>query len=535
MGKMYVGVNNIPKNVNKIYVGVNGVARKVVKGYVGVNGVARVFWGGGVVENFWFYYKTANGDVLISEIPNQGGTEVTWKKWNNSITFFALLHYEGYTNDYVLVLSTDQNGITCGRSSAIIDTGTVTYNNTTWYWGFCNNTVIHDAYYLDPIGCRLPDYATQQTMRTQGIQDVLGKIYADDFAENYQVGNTYNLVKADMEKTIRKFIAMYLLLNLSQKTNYPTAFTSILTHVEDIVDYFLESKGNNDIIQLGADYSSDGTGLAFFAYYSNDTLTNVEIESYTPDYDGYSYYEGDRDVSYNLLAEIQFKGDGTIGYSTRSTQSTDWLYIGRAGYGTDYLQLSNMGLSYQTVPHSLVPEYDYQAGQTYTIHANIKFTDLLTDTKDLFFDYATNIIGLLSRSCMIYFRDHWGDIKSAILNQISGAGLSFTSLSVTISYRPSPDNCQMEIKLGTSSFPQQIGIDSVSQDVEGTDYYYFNSLRPPYTRYFTVTIYSDRHNLSPMVQVSQYHQHIGVYIQTAGSTYNYNYAVEGSNYGMKRT
>ena len=52
MGKMYVGVSNVAKNVKTIYVGVNGVAHKVVKGYVGVNGVAHVFWDGGSTPEY---------------------------------------------------------------------------------------------------------------------------------------------------------------------------------------------------------------------------------------------------------------------------------------------------------------------------------------------------------------------------------------------------------------------------------------------------------------------------------------------------
>lgn len=42
--KVYVGINNIARNVNTIYVGVNNVARKIVKGYVGVNGIAKMFF-----------------------------------------------------------------------------------------------------------------------------------------------------------------------------------------------------------------------------------------------------------------------------------------------------------------------------------------------------------------------------------------------------------------------------------------------------------------------------------------------------------
>lgn len=42
--KIYIGENDIARNVSKMYVGVNGVSRKVNKAYVGINGVAREFY-----------------------------------------------------------------------------------------------------------------------------------------------------------------------------------------------------------------------------------------------------------------------------------------------------------------------------------------------------------------------------------------------------------------------------------------------------------------------------------------------------------
>lgn len=358
MGKMYVGVNNIPKNVNKIYVGVNGVARKVVKGYVGVNGVAKVFWGGSsLVENFWFFYKTANDDTLVTVISTVGDRPYIYKKFTSSITFYALISPSSYGNMYgdVLVLSTDSTGIQCGRTPYIGDTGSLTYNGITWYYGFCADKTSINPYSVDPSGCKLPSYPDATTERTQGIQDVLAKIYANDFAEDYQVGNSYNLVKADMEKTIRKFIAMYLFLNVALKEsyNYPTAYELICTHVEDIVDYFLESKGNNDIISLIADYSLDGTGLSFLAYYSNSSLSNIGIDYYQPSSsnDGYDCYSSDDQITFNSWVRAQFKGDGTIDYGTpTSIQSNEYIAIGKAGYGTDYMGLSNIGLSYTSKP-----------------------------------------------------------------------------------------------------------------------------------------------------------------------------------------
>lgn len=41
---MYIGVNNVARQIKSAYIGVNGVARKVKAVYVGVNGVARLVW-----------------------------------------------------------------------------------------------------------------------------------------------------------------------------------------------------------------------------------------------------------------------------------------------------------------------------------------------------------------------------------------------------------------------------------------------------------------------------------------------------------
>lgn len=42
--RMYVGVNNIARDVNTAYIGVNNIAKKVKKAYVGVGGKARLFY-----------------------------------------------------------------------------------------------------------------------------------------------------------------------------------------------------------------------------------------------------------------------------------------------------------------------------------------------------------------------------------------------------------------------------------------------------------------------------------------------------------
>ena len=59
--KVYVGVNNVARNIKTMYVGVNGVARKVKKAYVGVNGIARTFYTSTTLQFIGFTNTSVNG------------------------------------------------------------------------------------------------------------------------------------------------------------------------------------------------------------------------------------------------------------------------------------------------------------------------------------------------------------------------------------------------------------------------------------------------------------------------------------------
>ena len=57
---MYIGVNNIAREIKNAYVGVNGQARKIKAIYVGVNGVARLVcnFAKNIYTKFTKYYLT---------------------------------------------------------------------------------------------------------------------------------------------------------------------------------------------------------------------------------------------------------------------------------------------------------------------------------------------------------------------------------------------------------------------------------------------------------------------------------------------
>jgi len=341
------GGQTVSKAVTNIYVGVNGVARKVVKGYVGVNGVARLFWdgGGSVVENFWFYYKTKVYDILIKSKRTQYSQEVTWNKYANSITFFALLHaYVGsipLDDDYLLVISTDPADII--GTAYISETGTLTYNGDTWYWGFWDSKPRHNAYSLEPIGCRLPDYPNLNTMKTQGISDLLDRIYANDFADDYQVGKTYvTFTLGNIEKTFRKAIAIWLYKNVSLKSN--TSYVTLLTNLDTLITHLLGEITNEDKVAIYIYCQSNQIKMdVCYSYYDFD---HKKIED-SRKAEGYQAYGSG---NYNFVGEtkrITVNIDSSISYGTKNAEqirsigvaiSTSASFTGKSVY------LSNIGL-----------------------------------------------------------------------------------------------------------------------------------------------------------------------------------------------
>lgn len=93
--KIYIGVNNVTREVKKAYVGVNNVARKIKAGYVGVNNVARPFISTIEVGHYWLIDAngtkeySSNGTLLSSNT-----NKTTWTCLESG-TYSIELHGKG--------------------------------------------------------------------------------------------------------------------------------------------------------------------------------------------------------------------------------------------------------------------------------------------------------------------------------------------------------------------------------------------------------------------------------------------------------
>ena len=116
--RVYVGVNNIARQVRKIYIGVNNVAKRVRKGYIGVAGVARLFFvgSGKIVFKETKSFETARYDLNAATVgnyavfgPGRTGNTV----WGGN--------YEAYSNSLTTsVISATGEAVVSGYGAATI-------------------------------------------------------------------------------------------------------------------------------------------------------------------------------------------------------------------------------------------------------------------------------------------------------------------------------------------------------------------------------------------------------------------------------
>ena len=81
MGKTYIGVSGVARQVKNIYVGVNGVARKVAMAYIGVGGVAKLIYTKYQTSETVPKY-TASNSKITSDSQYNTGTRANWRAFS---------------------------------------------------------------------------------------------------------------------------------------------------------------------------------------------------------------------------------------------------------------------------------------------------------------------------------------------------------------------------------------------------------------------------------------------------------------------
>lgn len=169
-----------------------------------------------------------------------------------------------------------------------------------------------------------------------------------------------------------------------------------------------------------------------------------------------------------------------------------------------YIGVGNLSkIFWQEGEGGVVPEYDYVAGQTYTIH---NFFDA-EKTMDLCFDEFSEKAILLQLDVLYshckYFIDNWELIKELMLNEIEGLQIEPTNISCVMYCNKSDysgsNYTYLALRIGDDTFPKAIGIQSINFDDFNSKYYRLATRpTPPSSDYrMYIYTYSDHYEISP--------------------------------------
>lgn len=360
--KAYVGINNLSKNGKQIYIGVSNLSKKAVKGYIGVGNLSKLFWDFAPL-GFWFFYETVAKKIMEYKNVHQGMppplTTSQVYKTNDGIAFYCVADSGGYRGDCVAVFSTDANAVAfteiTGSTTRNPTTGSVTINNDTWHYACIDFLQHRSARNLVP-DCYIKEASFENYTPAEIMTWIINnRIYTDDFAEDYQIRQTYNAVFGDREKTIRKAVAIWLYRNQNFK-GYG-AYDALLANLDTIIDELLNRIEDDDKINVGFSnvVMSSGSRIVLGIYSTANDFDTFSLR-YKHQTGGYTYF----DLSSNLRTTRYTYAliEGTVPpsiryYSDLTSGNISMLgtYASSSQYTVDKgVTLSNLGLNLQAEP-----------------------------------------------------------------------------------------------------------------------------------------------------------------------------------------
>lgn len=272
------------------------LSKKVIKAYCSVNGVSKLFWdGGGVAQNFMLHWETLVKKIIDGKkytvVPNQKDVEI--QKVNLGFTYFFIVPNDG-DNYWVLTLSPASYGVTyysvsTGENDPCYISTPITFNNDTWYVGYYTPfEYLYDPQY--PTDYKPNCYYNNQAVlyedyNTIATDYLLPLIYSSRYAEDYQVGQTYDLGYCDIEQTVRWAIGIFLYKNYADRG---ADYLYFLYHKDEVIDYILEATKNKTQINISI-YRESSLYLTVNVLASSETNTHsIQVNGKQSSY-GYEY------------------------------------------------------------------------------------------------------------------------------------------------------------------------------------------------------------------------------------------------------
>lgn len=293
----------------------------------------------------WDYWTSVQKTIV--EIRRRDDDEVvdTIYKANKKIAYYAMVNCE---DSYTLIIISPIDDAVDYIELGVRKTyrGTITdANGITWYWGGFQFLENKSDYYVYP-NCVMGDTVYSVNDGAQAAQDLVDRIYAIPFRNNYVLYEHYEFTSADLtdhEKMLRKAFGAYLFLNISlYDTN--AYYRDLSDNVDDIISNSLTGVANDPLI-----YAYIRLRRIFIAGAGNRTNVSGGIDT-AGKFNGYEArrINFDQTLQGNEVV-IDIDGTGTPRYTY--TTSGDW-YVGYIGLMANidsypdysYVNMLNLGI-----------------------------------------------------------------------------------------------------------------------------------------------------------------------------------------------
>lgn len=301
----------------------------------------KMLWASGSpipLSGSWDYWTSVQKTIV--EIRRREDDDVvdTIYKANKKIAYYAMVNCE---DSYTLIIISPIDDAVDYIESGVRKTyrGTVTdVNRITWYWSGFQFLENRSDYYVYP-DCVMGDTVYSVNDGAQAAQDLLDRIYAVPFWNNYEVGQTYSFDFAnstDVQKTIRKALGIYLFKNIGLYGNN-AAYTQLSNNADTFISEIMTVVGDKKFIQIDSiACDSDGSGVTlWFDYNYNNSALNTKNLNLVRSDDNYGFkvFVGGSVAREDILwaytfARVRIESDGTISSSRGFTGDLSTFVIG---------------------------------------------------------------------------------------------------------------------------------------------------------------------------------------------------------------
>ena len=294
-----------------------------------------------ISKSLWTRWASVPKNVILFRDIESSATVATIHKEDNRIAYFAAVNLVDGVDRGLGVIFVSPHSDAIGYtytddwdSHYSFVRGSITHDGTTWYYSGFTEIVSSVTCVPD---CVLNDTVYSLSQINTAAQDFVNQIYAVNFVDNYQSGQTYGIDFASGEeigKTLKATLGISLFSNVLNLYNTNAAYKQLSDYADAVINAALTLIGNKKFILIDDVhiYADASQAVLRFAFNVDNTELNTKQVRITyvsnPASEGGIKYAWGGSVGVSdkfrvQSGEVRITNDGTI--TSGASSSVDWL------------------------------------------------------------------------------------------------------------------------------------------------------------------------------------------------------------------